>query len=176
MNLKRTSLASLQQAAARSSKSDRILVLINGHGIFHDVQNQVPGSIGIGNNVVGTAQYLSPLDVVTALRGTKADITVILNSCYSGQWVNAAQLCNMTILARCSDTGEVLSFPASHSGQYRGGFFPYYFGDRLYNEYGPFFPRPPILQAAGGSHRFVDAFPATNLSPESRYVSAYISR
>lgn len=61
-----------------------------------------------------------------------------------------------------------MSFPSSRSGRYRGGFFPYYFGDRLCNEWGLFFRRPAILQAAGGSNRFVDAFPAINLSPESR--------
>jgi hypothetical protein len=171
VGLKKIFLASLQQVAARSSKGDRILVLINGHGIFDTPESEVPGSIEIGMNDARKFRYLSPVEVFTALRHTEADITVVLNSCYSGCWVNRARPpSNMTILARCNDTGEVLSFPASFSEQYRGGFFPYYFSDRLYNEYGLFFPRPPILQVTGGSEHFVAASPATNLSRDSMYA------
>jgi hypothetical protein len=140
--LKRIFLASLQ-VAARSSKGDRILVLINGHGIFDTPESEVPGSIEIGMNDARKFRYLSPVEVFTALRHTEADITVVLNSCYSGCWVNRARPpSNMTILARCNDTGEVLSFPASFSGH---------------------------LQVTGGSEHFVAASPATNLSYNSRY-------
>jgi hypothetical protein len=170
VNLKRTFLTSLQQAAARSSKGDRILVLINGHGIPTIPGSEVRGGVEIEVNGARKFRYLSPVDVFTALRDTEADITVILNSCYSGCWVDRARPpSNMTILARCKDTGEVLSFPASFSGQYGGGFFPYYFSDRLYNKYGLIFPRHPILQVTGGSEHFVAASPATNLSNNSRY-------
>jgi hypothetical protein len=171
VGLKRIFLASLEQAAARSSKGDRIFVLINGHGTLDNPEIEISGCIEIGMNGARKIRYLSPVEVFTALRNTKADITVVLHSCHSGCWIDRARpLSNMTILARCNDTGEVLSFPASFSGQYRGGFFPYYFSDRLYNEYGLFFPRPPVLQVTGGSEHSIAAAPATNLSRNQVYI------
>jgi len=77
--LKSTFLSSLRQATSRMNRSDHLVIIINGHGIFEISE---PGCVLCESDARGVTGYLAPQEVILATLGTPGSITIIVNSCY----------------------------------------------------------------------------------------------
>jgi hypothetical protein len=162
--MRRTFIASVQQGVARATSRDRLIILINGHG---NDTNQHAGDVFMGSTAAGEERCISASDVNDLLARTKAKVTIIINSCFSGHWVPEFERnTRITVLTGCGPSEEIMSFPQSSSGKFRGGFFPYFLTDRFFSEYGLHLPKPKILCEVSGKVEYEDVFPHSNLPSE----------
>ncbi|KAF8443441.1 hypothetical protein BGX38DRAFT_757744 [Terfezia claveryi] len=139
------------------------------------------GGIAIGTKWSGTYNFLAPSEVFEIIEQVQGSTTVILNSCFSGIWVKSARERNLgcgsypsiSIIARCEEEGEILSFPdadipGEHENQ-RGGYFINSVANQIYSEYGIFFPRPPIATGVIGEQNiYTNPFPPSNIQLSAR--------
>ena len=171
--LKSEFLNGVARLAAESTNDDRLVIIIIGHG------SNVAGQIGIGESrrALRAAKpiLLHPDEVFGRLhQGTfKGEATLIINSCYSGKWAQAAEHLGMvgvhsgvTVLTRCLPDAKVYAFPGSASAKHRGGFFSNVAVDRVLQAFVRFLPRPSVIASSPV------VFPEHNITPGTPEVSA----
>ncbi|RPB22723.1 hypothetical protein L211DRAFT_321260 [Terfezia boudieri ATCC MYA-4762] len=159
--LKSRFLHELRRMANSTLPNDRLIILISGHGSTPNTLESGGGEdevrdIAIGTKWSGTYNFLAPSEVLEIIEQVQGSTTVILNSCFSGIRVKSARERNLgcsrypsiSVIARCEEEGEILSFPNAdvpgEQDNQRGGYFINSVANKIYSEYEIFFPRPPI--------------------------------
>ena len=164
--LKQRFLTVVQDAVKETKPGDRLIVAIVGHGTDG-------GAIGLGEYhrlySPSHPKLLQPRELLNLLRDCVGSVTILLNSCHSGEWHIAARemgFCldsesgGITIISRGYNQEEIFSHPESASGEYRGEYFMNVVTGELYKEYDLFLPRPEII----GGRPTGDYFPQSNIS------------
>ncbi|KAF8416213.1 hypothetical protein EV426DRAFT_433611 [Tirmania nivea] len=149
--LKSTFLNRLQNTARTASVTDRVLVIVSGHGELES------GDIAIGEYGRLMSFHRDPAllraeEVYAVLRECAGNCTVLVNAYASGQWTKtAAQLLpgsldhRITLCTRGTEGEEIYSHHLSGSGEFCGGFYINGVAGRLYEEVGLHFPQPHIV-------------------------------
>ncbi|KAF8457384.1 hypothetical protein BGX38DRAFT_1265682 [Terfezia claveryi] len=170
--LKQRFLAVVRNAVKETKVRDRLIVAIVGHGIDG-------GAIGLGEHrrlySPSHPKLLQPIELLDLLRDCVGGVTLLLNSCHSGEWHIAARgmgLClepesgGITIISTGYNQEVIYSHPESASEHYRGSYFMNVVTGELYKDYDLFLPRPQIIE--GQSTR--NYFPQSNISQSASTV------
>jgi len=174
-SLKATFLAEINSVFSAAEDGGQILLTVNGYG-----SNEGDSFGGVEIDVGGAAPtYLRPSDVFCLIPADRnLNITIIINSCFSGKWVEVATDMGISgqiiLITRCDTDSEILAFPEDATRRTCGGYFGKFLVNEFYREYGYHFPRPPIFQGVTGDGREIyhSCFPGTNLP---HYISFGIS-
>jgi len=146
-SLKAAFLGEINSVFSAAEDGDQILLIVNGHG--NDEENSFGG---VEVDVGGPApSYLMPSDVLSLIPADRGlSITIIVNSCFSGKWVEVATDMGVServiLVTRCDTDWEILSFPEDATRRVCGGYFGNFLVNEFYREYGYHFPRPAVFQ------------------------------
>ncbi|KAF8526419.1 hypothetical protein BDD12DRAFT_870727 [Trichophaea hybrida] len=147
-DLRKVFIDSIGDVVEKCSTDDLLVVIITGHG---DDDSRRHGHVRVGQStIMHTRRFLSPKDVFDVTAKNMGYTTVVVNSCFSGIWVEYANRfvdkTTTLVISRALGTDEIHSFSESGSGRFRGGFFGNCFVNRLYREYDLHFPRPAVTE------------------------------
>ena len=82
--IKKRFLEIVQDYASATTRGDRLLIIISGHG---ERGIGLEGAVNVGCKQNGGPKRLMPREILQLLAGCLGDVTIIVNSCYSGHWV-----------------------------------------------------------------------------------------
>jgi hypothetical protein len=155
--LKRKFLKTLKTMTSLTKPEDVLLVFLCGYGA-EDYSNK--GSVEIGESRFGVPKLLFPMEVLRIIAGCVGRTTVIVNSCYSGFWLEEARMSTLdgvTIITGGTREEEIHAYSMSGSYKARGGYFINSLAAALYRQHGLHFPRQKVLQS--GSGVYTEIFP-----------------
>jgi hypothetical protein len=155
--LKRKFLKTLKTMTSLTKPEDVLLVFLCGYGA-EDYSNK--GSVEIGESRFGVPKLLFPKEVLRIIAGCVGRTTVIVNSCYSGFWLEEARMSTLdgvTIITGGTREEEIHAYSMSGSYKARGGYFINSLAAALYRQHGLHFPRQKVLQS--GSGVYTEIFP-----------------
>ena len=162
-NLKTIFLDSIRSAFSEASPGDHVLIIITGHGL--DEFNETCGYIEFGE-VDGELVHMSPEEIMSLISHPEVKTTLIVNSCFSGNWVSAKEKftpsANLAIVARSDEFQEILSFPKDVENRNCGGWFANFLTGEFYQELGLLLPRPSVLDQY--AQAYIEHFPKSNIA------------
>lgn len=156
-------MAKLNGYFTQMVKGDRLVIFFVGHGVGVGVDK---GALLIGttNSALKPEYFFANRMLVDTL----GDVTVVVDCCYSGAWIEKAQVLSekplgssIEILCGANAQEETLSWGESGSQRRRGGIFANFVAASVHGEFDLHFPRPRVLEANG--QQYVDVFPPANI-------------
>jgi hypothetical protein len=179
--LKKRFLEEVKHFVQKTEFGDRLLISITGHGT--DAEGHV-GSVSIGQRSIGVHTWLSPQEFLPLVASCKSEVTLIINSCFSGAWVDEAYRLKLvppkgcdtvpriwsgiSILAGGKRDEYIHSFSYSGSKKARCGYFMNTLAGKIYEEFGILFPRPTVIppevaNSPSDETMYVEVFPNHNI-------------